>query len=199
MKKWFLPFAAVMLLAGCNNNDGKENPEEAMKDNGTEELGKDPALSEDENHEQDGNSDDTEQNDQKEYLTKDFLNEVSQGNMPGSDIQLGASEDDVRSKMGDPQSEEDVEGVNYLTYDKYAYGVKSGKVVSVAYHVPESDNTAPSDFIESWGAPAKEGSLYNNAPGTYTLTYEFEKDFIATVKSEKQDKTIDAIIVNQKS
>lgn len=198
MKKWFLPFAAAILLAGCNNNDGNDNPEEALKDAGTEELGDDATLNEDEKHEQDSSQDDNETNNAKVYLTKDFYNEVSQGNIPGSDLQLGASEEDVRSQMGEPQAEENVEGVSYLTYEKYAYGVKDGKVVAVAYHVPESDNTTTSEFIESWGAPATEGAQYNNAPGTYTLTYEFVEDSVVTVKSEEKDKVIDAIIVHQK-
>jgi len=198
MKKWFVPFAAVLLIAGCNNNNGNENPEEAMEDTGTEELGDDATLNEDEKHEQDSANDDNEANDAKVYLTKDFYNEVSQGNVPGSDIKLGASEEDVRSQAGESQAEEDVDGINYLTYDKYAYGVKDGTVVSIAYHVPESDNTKTSEIIEAWGAPATEGALYNNAPGTYTLTYEFVEDSVVTVKSEEEDKIIDAIIVTQK-
>ncbi|MFC4409606.1 DUF4309 domain-containing protein [Chungangia koreensis] len=198
MKKWFLPFAAIMLLAGCNNNDGNENPEEAMDDLGTEELGDDAVINEDEQHEQDGADDDNEQNEAKNYLTKDFYNEVSQGNMPGSNIKLDDPEDDVKSQMGEPQAEEDVDDVNFITYEKYAYGVKDGKVVAIAYHVPESDNTTTSEFIEAWGAPATEGAMYNNAPGTYTLTYEFVEDTVVTVKSKEKDKVIDAIIVNKK-
>lgn len=193
MKKWLLPFAAVLFLAGCNND-----AEESLSDEGTQELGDDATLNEDEKHEQDSESDDNEQNNEKVYLTKDFYNEVSQGNMPGSDFELGAAEEDVRSQLGEPQSEEEVNGINYLTYEKYAYGVQDGKVVSIAYHVPESDNAMTTEFIESWGAPATEGALYNNTPGTYTLTYEFVEDSVVTVKSESEDRVIDAIIVTQK-
>jgi len=116
----------------------------------------------------------------KPYLTKDFLNELRKGNMPGSKVKIGSTLTEMKNSMGEPKSIGELEGGYLHDYGTFQYiqPAIQDTIVGVQL-VIKADGVTGEDFAKTWGEPTSEG--YFEQDEAYLMSYKWDGRDVITL------------------
>lgn len=131
----------------------------------------------------------------KPYLTKDFLNELRKGNMPGSKVKIGSTLTEMKNIMGEPKSIGELEGGYFHDYGTYRYIQPAIQDTIVGIQlVIKADGVTGEDFAKAWGKPISEGYLVQDE--AYVMSYEWdERDIISLEMQNDRNGPVSRITI----
>lgn len=98
--------------------------------------------------------------DPKWFASKEYLNQLNKGYMPGSKVQLTTPNTEIKTILEDEYliNEYGQSGANHLEYEQYIYAIpfleeEGDKIYSVIRKIPFGIVLTGDDFIKGWGEP----------------------------------------------
>ncbi|WP_102273710.1 hypothetical protein [Cytobacillus massiliigabonensis] len=145
--------------------------------------------------------------DSKWFASREYLDELKKGRMPGSKVQLSDSNKEIANLLkGEYQiSEFGYMGAKHLEYEKFIYAIpylkeEGDKIYTVIRKLPVERILTGDDFIRSWGEPDSQQEDIEFDPPVLNLFYELNKDYRVQIslQENRTDSSAAAISLYKK-
>ncbi|MFC4409039.1 hypothetical protein ACFOZY_01175 [Chungangia koreensis] len=122
------------------------------------------------------------------YLTEEFLNELRNGNMPGVEVKIGSTIEELKKQLGEPNRIGELEGGYLHDYGTYQYiqPALQDFIIGILM-VIEEDGVTGEDFVKAWGEPTSEGPLVHPYEA-YTMTYQLNENTVVNLETNSGRK-----------
>jgi hypothetical protein len=141
--------------------------------------------------------------DPKWYSSQDYFNELNNGIMPGSLVQLTTPNSEIKTILKDEIfiNEYGYSGAKHLEYTQYIYAIpfleEEGDIIySIIRKLPFSANLTGDDFIASWGEPTDIMTDTDSLEEAMILHYELDNGHYVFVNLRSNSTNSQAVSIS---
>ncbi|WP_062106805.1 DUF4309 domain-containing protein [Bacillus niameyensis] len=133
-----------------------------------------------------------------DFLQKQYFNELKQGIMPNSKIQLTDSNKDIESILGPPIESIGYSGANYLKYKDFFYATpfleeEGDKIYGILRTLKDNELVTGTELKAAWGAPTEEFQDEMSEPITLTWNYQLSSEYFVVVDFDGRDESSNVV------